>query len=56
MVCGSCHGIPPAKNLSGSAHVASTVDKCVACHGSVVNKGGEIIAPSKHVNGVVDLN
>lgn len=56
MVCGSCHGIPPAKTLTGADHVASTVDKCAACHGAVVNKGGKITDPGKHVNGVVDFN
>ncbi|MDP2364090.1 MAG: CxxxxCH/CxxCH domain-containing protein [Ignavibacteria bacterium] len=44
--CGSCHGLPPV------GHMASALTGCVNCHQGVVNAQGEIIDPTKHMNGV----
>jgi predicted CxxxxCH...CXXCH cytochrome family protein len=45
--CGSCHGLPPK-----APHPAS--NRCSACHGRVVDDARRIIAPSLHVDGVVE--
>jgi predicted CxxxxCH...CXXCH cytochrome family protein len=44
--CGTCHSIPPP-NHHGNA--------CEACHGEVVNRAREIVAPARHVDGRVDV-
>ncbi len=56
MVCGSCHGLPPAKGRSGAAHPPSSLAGCASCHPAVVNAAGAIIAPARHVDGKVDFN
>lgn len=43
--CGSCHGLPPA------GHIPATLSACVNCHGGVVDGDGNIIDPTKHING-----
>jgi len=50
--CGSCHGLPPKGHLGFGV---LPISSCVVCHSSVVNKAGEIIDKTKHINGVVDL-
>ncbi|MBX3128242.1 MAG: hypothetical protein KF718_16075 [Polyangiaceae bacterium] len=47
--CGTCHGLPPSP-----PHPQST--RCVACHSEVVDAAGKIIAPEKHVDGIVQAN
>ena len=47
--CGSCHGLPPV------GHDEAALHECVDCHGTVVNGDGEIIDPSRHVDGMIDL-
>lgn len=56
MVCGSCHGLPPAKTRSGGNHPAASLSACANCHPAVVDAAGQIVDPAKHVNGKVDLN
>ncbi len=47
--CDFCHGLPPA------GHIASSLDQCFSCHGSVVNVNGVIINKDLHINGQVDV-
>ena len=47
--CGTCHGLPP-----GGTH--TTIATCESCHAAVVGPGRVIIAPSLHVDGVVQSN
>jgi len=48
--CTSCHGLPPP-----APHPQST--NCSACHGDVVGSDNRtIIAPDRHVDGVVDYS
>ena len=53
--CGSCHnsGANP-QGMSGDhkKHIADENMKCSECHASVVNAGGQIIAPALHVDKV----
>jgi predicted CxxxxCH...CXXCH cytochrome family protein len=44
--CGTCHGIPPSNHSS---------DRCGICHPSVANDARQIVNPSKHLDGVVDV-
>lgn len=53
--CGSCHGMPPAKTLSGAAHPKATLTTCHTCHKGVVDSAGKIIDTGKHINGKVDF-
>src|SRR6478609_654521 len=46
--CGTCHGLPPE-----APHPQS--DRCYACHADVVDANMHIIAPERHVDGVVDF-
>ncbi len=46
--CGTCHGLPP-----GGSHPMNT--RCEACHGDVIGPGGVFVAPSLHINGVVNV-
>ncbi|MCJ7554276.1 MAG: hypothetical protein MUO34_10375 [Ignavibacteriaceae bacterium] len=48
--CGSCHGLPP------TGHKPYGLNVCGACHDSVVDNAGNIIDPTKHINGVADLS
>ncbi|PJB00210.1 MAG: hypothetical protein CO128_01140 [Ignavibacteriales bacterium CG_4_9_14_3_um_filter_30_11] len=50
--CGSCHDLPPRGHLGFEILPLSS---CVVCHSSVVNKTGQIIDKTKHINGDVDL-
>jgi predicted CxxxxCH...CXXCH cytochrome family protein len=45
--CGTCHGLPPK-----APHPQS--DRCYACHADVIDANNRIIAPERHVDGVVD--
>lgn len=47
--CGSCHGLPP------TGHYPVTLDQCYGCHQGVVDPSGNIIDPTKHINGVVNV-
>ncbi len=44
--CGTCHGLPP------SSHARSN---CVECHSRVIDGSGNIIDPSRHVDGKISL-
>ena len=44
--CGSCHGVPPPDHAS---------DRCVACHGRVVDAARNLVAPALHVDGKISL-
>ena len=44
--CGTCHGLPPQHTVAGN---------CAACHPSVVGRDRTIIAPDKHIDGMVQL-
>lgn len=45
--CGTCHALPPA-----APHPQNP--NCATCHGAVVNAAGAFVAPSLHVNGLVE--
>lgn len=46
--CDSCHGNPP-----GPTHPEGS--ECELCHGEVVAKGGAIINPLLHVDGIIQI-
>ncbi|MBI4822153.1 MAG: CxxxxCH/CxxCH domain-containing protein, partial [Deltaproteobacteria bacterium] len=47
--CGSCHGLPPA-----APH--PQLDRCDSCHAAVAGTGHTIAAPSRHGDGVTDVD
>jgi hypothetical protein len=47
--CGSCHGIPP------TGHIASPPNECFRCHSRVVDESLNIINPSLHINGEINV-
>ena len=49
VACGSCHGLPP------TGHISSSPTGCVGCHQGVVNGAGNIIDPTKHINGKINV-
>jgi predicted CxxxxCH...CXXCH cytochrome family protein len=49
--CGSCHAIPPQTEDHSDWVI---LDYCYLCHGSVIDRHGNIIAPGLHVNGRID--
>jgi predicted CxxxxCH...CXXCH cytochrome family protein len=49
--CDSCHGNPPAKNVTGTDH-PSGID-CTLCHGTAYKNG--VLDLSVHINGKVEL-
>lgn len=55
--CGSCHGDGtsplPLTNSQGGSHPGST--NCSNCHGDVVDANLNIINPSKHIDGLLNL-
>jgi predicted CxxxxCH...CXXCH cytochrome family protein len=55
--CGSCHGNGtnplPKTNSEGGSHPGST--NCSNCHGGVVDADLNIINPSKHIDGLLNL-
>jgi predicted CxxxxCH...CXXCH cytochrome family protein len=57
VVCGSCHGNPqtgnPNPNLNHDPN--NTITDCNQCHFAVIDSTGHIIAPEKHVNGVINF-
>ena len=61
VVCGSCHGDPQTGNptpkpWSGNMHNPNyTIHDCVMCHFAVVDSSGNIIDPSKHINGTINF-
>ncbi len=46
--CGSCHDLPPA------GHKDNPLSSCQGCHKGVVDKDGNIIDKTKHVNGKIN--
>ena len=57
--CGSCHGGGignplPKTAASGGSHPNAT--NCTNCHGGVVDQNRNIINPSKHIDGLLNLN
>jgi len=49
--CGTCHGLPP------TGHRYQTFpSSCATCHAGVVDTEGNIIDPTKHINGQVDIS
>jgi predicted CxxxxCH...CXXCH cytochrome family protein len=63
VVCGSCHGDPKSGNPTPGApdnfvpphYSFYTINTCYQCHSSVIDNTGTIIAPEKHINGVVNV-
>lgn len=61
VVCGSCHGDSQTGNprplpWSGYTHNPQyTINDCVMCHFAVVDSSGNIIAPEKHINGIINF-
>ncbi|MGK9477744.1 cytochrome c3 family protein [Melioribacter sp. OK-6-Me] len=47
--CGTCHGLPP------TGHESYEIRACGICHEGIVDKYGNIIDKSKHINGRIDL-
>lgn len=47
--CGTCHGLPP------KGHQASSLTACATCHTGVVDNRGNIVDPSKHINGKTNV-
>ncbi|MBI2376255.1 MAG: CxxxxCH/CxxCH domain-containing protein [Deltaproteobacteria bacterium] len=47
--CGACHGLPPRAPHPQRA-------ACETCHGEIVAADRSIIAPARHVDGVVDVD
>ncbi len=45
--CGTCHGLPP------TGHIRATA--CSICHGRVVDPDRNIIDPSLHINGEIEV-
>lgn len=46
--CGSCHGLPPPPPHA-------QFEDCSRCHGDVIDKSRNFIAPERHVDGTVDV-
>ena len=53
MVCGACHGLPPA---AATGHpTASGLTSCVTCHAETMNADGTLnLSGGKHLNGAVE--
>ena len=54
--CGSCHGDgsnPLPKRAPEGSHPSDT--ECHLCHGGVVDENQNIINPSKHIDGLLNL-
>ena len=53
VVCGSCHGLPPAPSTGHPD--ASGLTSCVTCHNGTMKADGTLdVAGGKHLNGVID--
>jgi len=50
--CGTCHGLPPKGHLQG---LDITTCGNSGCHAGVVDANGNILDPTKHINGKIDL-
>jgi predicted CxxxxCH...CXXCH cytochrome family protein len=46
--CGTCHGLPPEAPHPPGAN-------CGDCHGAVIDNNMNFVAPSRHIDGVVDV-
>ena len=49
LTCTGCHGLPPVGHLDNGI-------PCNTCHSTVVNGSLQIINPSLHINGEINLN
>lgn len=47
--CGTCHSIPP------TGHIDAPANRCFTCHSAVVDADLNIINPSLHINGEVNV-
>jgi predicted CxxxxCH...CXXCH cytochrome family protein len=47
--CGTCHGLPP------KGHMDSDLSGCAVCHIGVVDKYGNIIDKTKHMDGKIEV-
>ena len=47
--CGTCHGLPP------KGHQESDLSGCATCHIGVVDKYGNIIDKTKHIDGKIEV-
>jgi len=58
LACDTCHGAPPAtgRHPAVFASHAFMGTNCVYCHAGVAAAGPTIVDPTRHVNGVVDVN
>jgi predicted CxxxxCH...CXXCH cytochrome family protein len=60
--CGTCHGDPntgnPTPKPNGqyvSPHLSFyTINVCYQCHSATIDQNGTIVAPERHINGIVD--
>lgn len=53
LICGSCHGMPPATLRNGSPHPQATT--CGACHGRVIDDSFQWVDQSLHIDGTVEV-
>ncbi len=51
--CGNCHGLPPQGHIS----VPNPLTRCgnSGCHPGIVDAQGNIIDPTRHINGKIDV-
>jgi predicted CxxxxCH...CXXCH cytochrome family protein len=58
--CGSCHGTGtsplPKTDAEGGSHPDPSGTNCSVCHGGVLDENLNIINPSKHIDGLLNLN
>lgn len=47
--CTGCHGMPPS-----APH--PQLSNCAQCHGDIISAQGVIVAPQRHVDGVIDVS
>ncbi len=53
--CGSCHGLPPKGHLGyGTSDFPLSTCGNPGCHAGVVDGNGNILDPTKHINGKID--
>jgi len=59
VTCGSCHGDPVSGNPNPSQNPPHLpyyqITDCYECHGQVIDASGNIIDPTKHIDGVVEV-
>ncbi len=53
--CGSCHGLPPKGHLGyGTSEIPVSSCGNSSCHAGIVDANGNILDPTKHINGKID--